>query len=67
MLAQGFALLNEKAEALYWLENAVNLGFINYRFYVTQDPFLENLRGDKRFEELMAEVKSKWEKAAGVK
>jgi serine/threonine protein kinase len=66
-LAQGFALLNEKTEALYWLENAVNLGFINYSFFAKHDPFLENLRGDKRFEKLMVRVKTEWEKATGLK
>jgi serine/threonine protein kinase len=66
-LAQGFALLNERAEALHWLENAANLGFINYPFLTKHDPFLENLRGDKRFEKLMAEVKREWEKATGLK
>ncbi len=66
-LAEGFALLNEKEEALYWLENAVKLGFTNYPFFAKHDPFLENLRGDVRYEKLMARVKTEWHKVTGLK
>ncbi len=38
-----------------------NLGFINYLFMSKHDPFLENLRGDERFETLMEKAKAAWE------
>ena len=48
-------------EALDWLENAVNRGFLNYPFLSEYDPFLENIRGERRFKDLMERVKHEWE------
>ena len=60
-LATGFALINEKEEALVWLECAMRRGFINYPFFSKHDPLLENLREEKGFLRLMEEVKTRWE------
>jgi len=60
-VAEAFALLDEKKEALDWLENAVNRGFINYPFISELDPFLANIRGEERFKKLMERVKYEWE------
>jgi serine/threonine-protein kinase len=60
-IATSFALLNEKEEALYWLEHAVNCGFINYPLLSERDPWLENIRGEKRFKRLIDRVKREWE------
>jgi tetratricopeptide (TPR) repeat protein len=54
------ALMDAREEALDWLENAVNRGYINYPA-LEQDPFLDNLRGEARFKRLMARVKHEWE------
>jgi len=59
-LAGIFSLLNEKAEALFWLENAFNRGFINWPLLAEKDPWLENIRGEKRFKKLMERVKFEW-------
>ncbi len=56
-----FAMLDVKDEALNWLENAVNFGFINYPFLNEYDPFLKNIRGEERFKKLMERVKYEWE------
>jgi TolB-like protein/Tfp pilus assembly protein PilF len=56
-----FALLDEKKEALDWLENAVNRGFINFPFINNYDFFLDNIRGEERFKKLMERVKYEWE------
>jgi len=56
-----FALLDEKKEALDWLENAVNRGFVNYPFIIEYDIFLKNIRGEPRFKKLMERVKYEWE------
>jgi len=60
-VADAFALLDERNEALDWLENAVNRGFINYPFINKYDSFLENIRGEPRFKKLMERVKYEWE------
>jgi tetratricopeptide (TPR) repeat protein len=60
-LASDFAYLDAKDEALDWLENAVDLGHINYPFFAEKDLFLTKLRGDPRFEKLMQRVKREWE------
>ncbi len=56
-----FSLLNEKNEALQWVENAINVGFLNYPMLAELDPFLENIRSEGRFKKLMERVKYEWE------
>jgi hypothetical protein len=60
-LAQCLVLVGEYEKAMEWLENAVNLGFINYPFLNDIDPLLENIRGEQRFEKLMERVKHECE------
>ncbi len=66
-VADGFALLNQKKEAIDWLENAVTREFINYPFLSKHDPFLRNLDGEEEFQQLLAKVKKKWELFMGSK
>jgi len=56
-----YSLINEKEEALKWLEHNINHGMINYPLLNEMDPFLENIRGEKRFKELMDKIKFEWE------
>lgn len=60
-MAESYALINEKNEAIDWLEQGINWGFINYPFLVEYDRFLANLRGEERFKKLMERVKKEWE------
>jgi len=60
-VADAFAVLDEKKEALDWLENAVNRGFINYPLLAEKDPWLANIRSEERFKKLMERVKYEWE------
>jgi non-specific serine/threonine protein kinase len=60
-VAECYALLNEKAEGLDWLERAISLGFINYPLLSRLDPFVESLRTEARFEELMQRARDRWE------
>ena len=60
--AQAFAMINSKEDALEWLENSINYGFINYPFLNEYDPCLKNIRGEERFKKLMERVKYEWEK-----
>jgi len=61
LMAECYALIDEKDEAINWLEEVVKWGFINYPFLNEHDPFLENIRGEERFKKLMERVKHEWE------
>jgi non-specific serine/threonine protein kinase len=61
LVASLYSLLGQKEDALDWLENAVNRGFINYPFLNEYDTFLKNIRGEERFKKLMERVKYEWE------
>jgi len=56
-----YALIDEKEEALNWLEHMIDRGFINYPFLNERAPFFENIRGEERFKKLMQRVKHEWE------
>jgi tetratricopeptide (TPR) repeat protein len=57
-----FALLDEKGEALRWLEHAVDRGWINYPLFAERNPFFANIRGEERFKKLMERIKPEWER-----
>jgi serine/threonine protein kinase/tetratricopeptide (TPR) repeat protein len=59
-VASSLSLLGAKSEALDWLENSLNRGYINYPWF-ERDPFLDNIRGEERFKKLMERVKYEWE------
>jgi TolB-like protein len=63
LMAGGFALLGEKAEALSWLERAAVRGWSNYPLFSRIDPFLANIRGEEHFQKLMERVKGQWDNA----
>ena len=60
-MAEGFSLIDDKNEAIKWLENSVNRGLICYPFLNKYNPFLKNIRGEERFKKLMKRVKREWE------
>ncbi len=60
-MAEAYALINIKYEAVNWLEHAVWRGVINFPYLSQYDPFLENIRGEERFQKLMERVKKAWE------
>jgi eukaryotic-like serine/threonine-protein kinase len=59
-VANRLALAGAREEALHWLENAIKRGFINYPF-LQCDPFLDNIRGEERFKQLIEHTKYEWE------
>ena len=59
MVAAACASVGDTDEALYWLSRAIEMGFINHRFFAEYDPFLAKLRGDPRFEALMERARAK--------
>jgi non-specific serine/threonine protein kinase len=58
-LADGFASLDHRDEAMYWLRKAVDRGFINYAYLAKLDPMLESLRADPEFKELIQQVQQR--------
>ena len=60
-LADGYALIGHRDDAIAWLRKAVDRGFINYPFLSTHDPFLESLRGDADYQALMQVVQRRWQ------
>jgi serine/threonine protein kinase/tetratricopeptide (TPR) repeat protein len=59
LAAAASAAVGDLDEALYWLSRAIEMGFINHRFFAEHDPFLAKLRGDPRFEALMERAREK--------
>ena len=57
-LAQVAAIEGSKEEAFRWLEDAIGSGWVNYR-WSARDPLLENLHGEPRFQQMMADLEEK--------
>jgi len=60
-IATFYSYAGEKEEALKWLENAINRGFINYPLLSEHDKLLNTIRDDEGFKLLMKRVKYEWE------
>jgi len=54
------AIMGKKKIATDWLNKAASTGFPNYPLY-SSDPYLENLKGFKEYEELLSRLKEKWD------
>ena len=65
MAAAASAAVGDLDEALQWLSRAMEMGFINHRFFSEVDPFLAKLRGDPRFEALMKRAREKQREVEG--
>lgn len=61
LLAVAHSAVDLREEALFWLERAIDGGMINYPFFAQHDRFLDNIRGEPRFEWAMARAKRAWE------
>jgi len=59
-MADGYALIGRRDEALRWIGKAVDRGFTNYPFLATRDPFLRPLHGDAEFDALMRQIERRW-------
>ena len=63
IMSAAYAQAGETTEALNWLEHAVrDRGWIDYVFFTTHDTFLESLREEPRFKELMAYAREEYER-----
>ncbi|GAA4315922.1 hypothetical protein GCM10023115_26170 [Pontixanthobacter gangjinensis] len=54
-VAQAYAYQNKKKEAYKWLEKAISNKIRNI-FQIKKDPYMDNLREDKRFKELLTKI-----------
>jgi tetratricopeptide (TPR) repeat protein len=52
-----YAIWSNKSEAYKWLQKAIAAGWRDYRT-TERDPWLENLRSEGRFQEMMAQIKA---------
>jgi len=59
--AQAYALIGRREDAVRWVRMAVAHGFINYPFLARHDPFLGDVRSEPGFQQVLAEVKPRWE------
>jgi tetratricopeptide (TPR) repeat protein len=48
----------KKDEAYSWLQKAIDVGWRDYQM-AQRDPWFDNIRGDERFRQMMAQVKAK--------
>jgi TolB-like protein/lipoprotein NlpI len=61
LVASIHALAGLGTQALDLLSNAVDRGFTNYPFIAQHDPLIESIRGEPRFQEILARAKHEWE------
>jgi TolB-like protein/lipoprotein NlpI len=59
-LGVAYAQLGQGNEALHWLRNAADTGFLCYPWYM-RDPLLQPLQGNPEFQHFMAELRKSWE------
>src|SRR5262249_432499 len=62
IMAQAQSVLGRNDEALRWLQQATDRGFIHHPFLTERDPLLRSLPGDQRFTEMMEKVRARWER-----
>ncbi len=58
-LAAGCSYCGLTEEALHWLANSIDLGFVHHVFFSKIDPYLSSLRDNPRFESLMERAREK--------
>ena len=57
--ADCLAYIGDTEEALHWLANSVERGFLNAAFFSDVDPFVASLRSDPRFVTLMSSARER--------
>ena len=63
LMASAYALVGESDQALDWLEHAVRVrGWVDHVFFSRHDKFIGSLRSDRRFHELMASARERYDR-----
>ena len=62
IVSGAYIMLGDPEEAIYWVENAVEHGFINYPYLSQHDPLISKLNVESRFKKLIQRVRYEWEK-----
>lgn len=62
ILAQAYARLGRRDDALRMLDAAVRLGFISYAFLTTNVTLVQCLKGDPGYEALLSKIKPRWQR-----
>jgi hypothetical protein len=57
-LAGAAIVQNDKDAAYHWLQEAIDGGFVVYR-YAESDPLFESIREEPKFKEMMAELRAR--------
>jgi hypothetical protein len=57
-LVHFYTFIGKKEDALRNLKKSIESGFFNFP-YISNDPFLDNIRGTKEFKNLLAQAKSR--------
>lgn len=60
-LTHCLALAGQSQKALDWLENTIRIGNVNYPFWSRHDKWLESLRSEARYAELMSQAEREWQ------
>jgi hypothetical protein len=62
-MAAAYALVGETDEAMRWMEHTVSVrGWVDYVYFTRHDRFLESLRPTRRFQELMASARERYQR-----
>jgi tetratricopeptide (TPR) repeat protein len=64
-IACAYSVMKKAEEAVRWLQAAADKGFPCYPLF-EKDPYLDHLRKDPRFIELMANLKAQWERYQAI-
>ena len=64
-LATVHAIRGERSEAMWWLREAVAMGW-RYEWLLARDPLLDGLRDEPEFQRLLAEVRAEIERQRRV-
>lgn len=60
-IAMVYAIYGNKTEAIKWLKEAVDAGWLGGTYHLMKSPYFENLRDDPQFQELAAQIHAKVE------
>ncbi len=60
-VAEFYALIDKKPQAIDWLETAFHKGFWNYPYVARHSTIFRKLDGDPRFSDLLGRMKAAWE------